>query len=127
MFATFRGADLVPVGGNGADFFGLTNPVVQNLIQSCPGSKKCPGYKWIKFEINKAETNENMVVGRNDPTISIEAFHKLYFQAKAGRTVFPSCLLYVYVFHSTSFINPEIHKMQCDIQTLITIEYIEQI
>nr|KAG5706776.1 hypothetical protein BaRGS_007279 [Batillaria attramentaria] len=76
------GADLLPGIGNGADFFGLTNPVVQNLIQSCPGSKKCSGYKWIKFEINKAETNENMAVGKNDPTISIDAFHRLLSQAE---------------------------------------------
>ncbi|KAK7497148.1 hypothetical protein BaRGS_00011678 [Batillaria attramentaria] len=81
------GADLLPGIGNGADFFGLTNPVVQNLIQSCPGSKKCSGYKWIKFEINKAETNENMAVGKNDPTISIDAFHRLLSQAGGVKPV----------------------------------------
>lgn len=79
------GFDILPAVGNGADFFGLTNPVVQNLIQSCPGSKKCPGYKWIKFEINKEETNENVAVGRNDPTISVDAFYRLLQQASGAK------------------------------------------
>ncbi|XP_076457807.1 transforming growth factor beta regulator 1-like [Babylonia areolata] len=77
------GASVVSMVGHGADFFGLTNPVIQNLIQSCPGAKKCSGYKWIRFEINKAETNENVAVGRNDPTVSVEAFHRLLQQAGA--------------------------------------------
>ncbi|XP_025102061.1 transforming growth factor beta regulator 1-like isoform X2 [Pomacea canaliculata] len=81
------GTDLLPAVGSGADFFGLNNPVVQNLIQSCPGAKKCAGYKWIKFEINKAETNENMAVGKNDPTINIDAFHRLLAQAGGMKAV----------------------------------------
>ena len=72
--------ELLPKVRNGADFFGLTNPVVQNLIQSCPGAKKCLGYKWIRFEINKAETNENVAVGKSDPTISFDSFHRLLLQ-----------------------------------------------
>ena len=55
--------------------------MVQNLIQSCPGAKKCSGYKWIRFEINKAETNENVAVGKTDPTIGMDAFHQLLRQA----------------------------------------------
>ncbi|ESO93620.1 hypothetical protein LOTGIDRAFT_57671, partial [Lottia gigantea] len=48
-----RGTELAAMPGNGIDFFGLSHPLVRNLIQSCPGAKKCSGYKWIKFEINK--------------------------------------------------------------------------
>lgn len=33
------------------DFFGLSHPVVQNLIQSLPGSRKCIKYEWKKFEV----------------------------------------------------------------------------
>ncbi|KAL8587199.1 hypothetical protein ACOMHN_013285 [Nucella lapillus] len=75
------GADVVSTVGHGADFFGLTNPAVQNLIQSCPGAKKCSGYRWVRFEINKAETNDNVAVGKTDPTVSMEAFHRLLQQA----------------------------------------------
>ncbi|XP_071169980.1 transforming growth factor beta regulator 1-like [Mytilus edulis] len=54
--------------GKGADFFGLSHPVTQNLIQSCPGSKRCTGYRWVKFEINKnADTVEMDAL---DPTTS---------------------------------------------------------
>ncbi|KAK7091985.1 transforming growth factor beta regulator 1-like [Littorina saxatilis] len=79
------GGDVISTTGSGADFFGLTNPVVQNLIQSCPGAKKCSGYRWIKFEINKAETNENVAVGNSDPTISVDAFHRLLQHAGGSK------------------------------------------
>jgi len=65
--------DVVPTDGKGLDFFGLSHPVIQNLIQSCPGARKCQRYKWVKFEINKAECNENMAVGTADPTVSFDA------------------------------------------------------
>ncbi|OWF51415.1 Transforming growth factor beta regulator 1 [Mizuhopecten yessoensis] len=73
-----RGNNMLDLVGKGADFFGLSHPVVQNLIQSCPGSKRCPGYKWVKFEINKMETVENLLTeSSNDPSISYEAFKLL--------------------------------------------------
>ena len=59
---------------SGLDFFGLSHPVIQNLVQSCPGARKCPRYKWVKFEINKAETNENVAVGTADPSVGLDAF-----------------------------------------------------
>ncbi|XP_060068228.1 transforming growth factor beta regulator 1-like isoform X2 [Ylistrum balloti] len=73
-----RGNNMLDLVGKGAEFFGLSHPVVQNLIQSCPGSKRCTGYKWVKFEINKMETVENLVTdATNDPSISFEAFKLL--------------------------------------------------
>lgn len=56
--------------GKGPDFFGLSHPVVQNLIQSCPGAKKCNGYKWVKFEVNKNLTMDNMPAMFEDVAIS---------------------------------------------------------
>ena len=44
--------------------------MVQNLIQSCPGAKKCNGYKWVKFEVNKNLTMDSMPILSEDPTIS---------------------------------------------------------
>jgi hypothetical protein len=61
---------LVETTGKGPDFFGLSHPVVQNLIQSCPGAKKCNGYKWVKFEVNKNLTMDSMPILSEDPTIS---------------------------------------------------------
>jgi hypothetical protein len=54
--------------GKGAEFFGLSHPVVQNLIQSCPGSRRCTGYRWVKFEINKMADSVEM--DSLDPTTS---------------------------------------------------------
>ncbi|RUS73638.1 hypothetical protein EGW08_018593 [Elysia chlorotica] len=72
-FTKMRGIPLTPSDVSGLDFFGLSHPVIQNLVQSCPGARKCSRYKWVKFEINKAETNENVSVGVSDPTVSFDA------------------------------------------------------
>jgi len=66
--------DILPTEGRGLDFFALSHPVIQNLIQSCPGSRKCSRYKWVKFDINKAETNDNVAVGTSDPCVGYGAF-----------------------------------------------------
>ncbi|XP_052773568.1 transforming growth factor beta regulator 1-like [Mya arenaria] len=68
-----RGVKLLETIGKGPEFFGLTHPVVQNLVQSCPGAKKCQGYKWIKFEVNKGLTMDMMPQGSDDPSVSHEA------------------------------------------------------
>ncbi|KAJ7314042.1 hypothetical protein JRQ81_005945 [Phrynocephalus forsythii] len=41
-------AQLEPAG---AEFFGLSHPAIQHLIQSCPGARKCSGYRWFRFEV----------------------------------------------------------------------------
>lgn len=33
-----------PIVPSGADFFGFSHPTIQNLIQSCPGARKCTKY-----------------------------------------------------------------------------------
>uniref|UniRef100_A0A8D2JGR5 Uncharacterized protein n=1 Tax=Varanus komodoensis TaxID=61221 RepID=A0A8D2JGR5_VARKO len=35
----------------GAEFFGLSHPAIQHLIQSCSGARKCAGYRWFRFEV----------------------------------------------------------------------------
>ncbi|XP_048747050.2 transforming growth factor beta regulator 1-like isoform X2 [Ostrea edulis] len=70
-----RGMEILEPSGRGADFFGLTHPVVQNLIQSSPGAKRCSNYKWVKFEISKTDTNESVGTEMlQDPTIGYDAF-----------------------------------------------------
>lgn len=41
----------VQVEPAGAEFFGLSHPAIQHLIQSCPGARKCVGYRWFRFEV----------------------------------------------------------------------------
>ncbi|XP_041373091.1 transforming growth factor beta regulator 1-like isoform X1 [Gigantopelta aegis] len=72
-----KGMDILPTTGRGCDFFGLTNPVIQNLIQSCPGARKCSGYKWMKFEVNKNLNIESINHGHGDPTVSFTALKSL--------------------------------------------------
>ena len=35
----------------GLRFFGLSHPSVQNVLQACPGARKCSKYKWVRFEV----------------------------------------------------------------------------
>lgn len=35
----------------GADFFGISHPTIQNLIQSTPGTRKLAMYKQQRFEV----------------------------------------------------------------------------
>jgi len=41
----------------GADFFGISHPTIQNLIQSSPGTRKLAMYKQQRFEVrvNRSE------------------------------------------------------------------------
>ena len=44
------------VENKGPEFFGFSHPTIQNLIQSCPGARKCTSYEWQKFEVIKEST-----------------------------------------------------------------------
>ncbi|XP_013415518.1 transforming growth factor beta regulator 1 [Lingula anatina] len=72
------GVDLVEAKGKGPDFFGFSHPTIQNLIQNCPGVKKCISYHWVKFELCKMlpESGELTVPSENDASISFEALKK---------------------------------------------------
>ncbi|GBM37047.1 hypothetical protein AVEN_46660-1, partial [Araneus ventricosus] len=67
------GKEVVSVDGQGAKFFGLSHPTVQNLIQSCPGARKCSEYRWVQFEVAKvAEGEEDHITKDFDPTINFD-------------------------------------------------------
>uniref|UniRef100_K1QJ68 Transforming growth factor beta regulator 1 n=1 Tax=Magallana gigas TaxID=29159 RepID=K1QJ68_MAGGI len=76
--------EILEPSGRGADFFGLTHPVIQNLIQSSPGAKRCSNYKWVKFEISKTDTNESVGTEMlQDPTIGYDAFRVALIKGKS--------------------------------------------
>ncbi|XP_018424097.1 PREDICTED: transforming growth factor beta regulator 1 [Nanorana parkeri] len=61
----------------GPYFFGFTHPTIQNLIQSCPGARKCSSYEWVKFEVWKlGEGPMPQEVYENSSAISFEAFQE---------------------------------------------------
>lgn len=39
------------IAPKGADFFGISHPTIQNLIQSSPGTRKLAIYKQQRFEV----------------------------------------------------------------------------
>lgn len=45
----------------GSRFFGLSHPSVQNVLQACPGARKCTNYKWVKFEVCRSEAEVESV------------------------------------------------------------------
>jgi hypothetical protein len=63
------------VRGKGPDFFGLSHPTVQNLIQSSPGARKCSSYRWVKYEVIKSEgsVDSQYLSMDSDVTISFDA------------------------------------------------------
>lgn len=73
------GKEILSQEGQGADFFGLTHPTIQNLVQSCAGARKCSLYRWVKFEVCKNIKIEEGNATDNDPTINFEALQTLLF------------------------------------------------
>ena len=71
----------------GPEFFGFSHPTIQNLIQSCPGARKCTGYKWVKYEVSR----DGEYYREEDPTVCIDALFKLpSFQNGELQTAKPS-------------------------------------
>ncbi|XP_014204535.1 transforming growth factor beta regulator 1 [Copidosoma floridanum] len=63
----------------GADFFGISHPTIQNLIQSSPGTRKLINYKPQKFEISKSsDITETNPAGEEDPSLGFAALHRHY-------------------------------------------------
>ncbi|XP_039265211.2 transforming growth factor beta regulator 1-like [Styela clava] len=48
------------------DFFGLSHPIIQNLIQSLPGASECSGYEWKKFEVVRPAKSSQAVAGHQN-------------------------------------------------------------
>lgn len=43
------------IAPKGADFFGISHPTIQNLIQSTPGTRKLVMYKQQRFEVSNSK------------------------------------------------------------------------
>ncbi|KAJ0021853.1 hypothetical protein NQD34_009343 [Periophthalmus magnuspinnatus] len=68
---------VVPVIPSGADFFGFSHPTIQNLIQSCPGARKCTNYRWIRFEVCRPGDGQIAhSLSEDDASINFDAFQR---------------------------------------------------
>uniref|UniRef100_UPI0037E8956E transforming growth factor beta regulator 1 isoform X4 n=1 Tax=Semicossyphus pulcher TaxID=241346 RepID=UPI0037E8956E len=67
-------AAIVP---SGADFFGFSHPTIQNLIQSCPGARKCSNYRWIRFEVCRPGDGQvPHSLSEDDASVNFEAYQR---------------------------------------------------
>ncbi|KAG5836823.1 hypothetical protein ANANG_G00232710 [Anguilla anguilla] len=75
--AGMRGKPLGSVVPSGADFFGYSHPTIQNLIQSCPGARKCGNYRWVRFEVCRpGDGRLPHSLSEDDASINFEAFQR---------------------------------------------------
>lgn len=79
------GAEVIVPAARGADFFALPHPTIQNLVQSCPGARKCPNYRWVRFEVSRSATDETERLD-SDPYLSYAAFRQLCLQPRLAAT-----------------------------------------
>ncbi|KAG5269450.1 hypothetical protein AALO_G00202180 [Alosa alosa] len=72
-----RGKPQVPIVPSGADFFGYSHPTIQNLIQSCPGARKCSNYRWVRFEVCRPGDGQvPHTLAEDDASVNFEAFQR---------------------------------------------------
>ncbi|XP_013875398.1 transforming growth factor beta regulator 1 isoform X2 [Austrofundulus limnaeus] len=68
---------VAPIIPSGADFFGFSHPTIQNLIQSCPGARKCSNYRWIRFEVCRlGDSQVPHSLSDDDASINFEAYQR---------------------------------------------------
>uniref|UniRef100_A0A1B6CYL5 INO80 complex subunit E N-terminal domain-containing protein n=1 Tax=Clastoptera arizonana TaxID=38151 RepID=A0A1B6CYL5_9HEMI len=80
------GSEVISTRGKGADFFGLSHPTVHHLIQSSPGVRKCHGYVWTKFEVNRS--NSTLSTDENEATLNFNAlFRSIAFNKSHLETI----------------------------------------
>ncbi|KAM6932863.1 transforming growth factor beta regulator 1 isoform 2-T2 [Lycodopsis pacificus] len=75
--ASVSSNSVAPIVPSGADFFGFSHPTIQNLIQSCPGARKCSNYRWIRFEV--CRTGDGQVphsLSEDDASVNFEAYQR---------------------------------------------------
>ncbi|KAF6278597.1 transforming growth factor beta regulator 1 [Rhinolophus ferrumequinum] len=78
---------------SGADFFGFSHPTIHNLIQSCPGARKCVNYQWVKFDVCKPGDGQlPQGLPENDAAISFEAFQTQTFDGGQHDPILPGSL-----------------------------------
>ncbi|KAM8927943.1 transforming growth factor beta regulator 1 [Pelodytes ibericus] len=91
--ATARGMRITVPDRAGAYFFGFTHPTIQNLIQSCPGARKCLSYEWVKFEVCRpGESQITQEFPENSASINFEAFQRQYFEEMKNETTLAGSL-----------------------------------
>ncbi|XP_047450800.1 transforming growth factor beta regulator 1 isoform X2 [Mugil cephalus] len=68
---------VAPIVPSGADFFGFSHPTIQNLIQSCPGARKCSNYRWIRFEVCRPGDGQvSHSLSEDDASVNFEAYQR---------------------------------------------------
>ncbi|KAJ4936024.1 hypothetical protein JOQ06_017548 [Pogonophryne albipinna] len=77
VIASVSSKSVVPIMPSGADFFGFSHPTIQNLIQSCPGARKCSNYRWIRFEVCRPGDGQvPHSVSEDDASVNFEAYQR---------------------------------------------------
>ncbi|XP_046891745.1 transforming growth factor beta regulator 1 isoform X3 [Hypomesus transpacificus] len=72
-----RSKSVNPIMPSGADFFGFSHPTIQNLIQSCPGARKCVNYQWIRFEVCRPGDGQvPHSLSEDDASVNFEAYQR---------------------------------------------------
>nr|XP_061828716.1 uncharacterized protein LOC133614614 [Nerophis lumbriciformis] len=75
--ASVSSKSVAPIVPSGADFFGFSHPTIQNLIQSCPGARKCNNYRWIRFEVCRPGDGQvPHTLSEDDPSVNFEAYQR---------------------------------------------------
>ncbi|XP_061683682.1 transforming growth factor beta regulator 1 [Syngnathoides biaculeatus] len=75
--ASVSSKTVAPIVPSGADFFGFSHPTIQNLIQSCPGARKCNNYRWIRFDVCRAGDGQNPhSLSEDDASVNFEAYQR---------------------------------------------------
>ncbi|XP_054649944.1 transforming growth factor beta regulator 1 [Dunckerocampus dactyliophorus] len=68
---------VAPIVPSGADFFGFSHPTIQNLIQSCPGARKCNNYRWVRFEVCRpGDGHVPHSLSEDDASVNFEAYQR---------------------------------------------------
>ena len=94
IICIFRSSELSTLENKGPEFFGFSHPTIQNLIQSCPGARKCSSYEWQKFEVTKDSTEKYTPPMEDNPLVNFDALQKFISSQQgwlAGVRVYHSC------------------------------------
>ncbi|KAM9853188.1 transforming growth factor beta regulator 1 [Aulostomus maculatus] len=77
VVASVSSKSVAPIVPSGADFFGFSHPTIQNLIQSCPGARKCSNYRWIRFEVCRSGDGQvPHSLSEDDASVNFEAYQR---------------------------------------------------
>ncbi|XP_070761390.1 transforming growth factor beta regulator 1 isoform X1 [Enoplosus armatus] len=75
--ASVSSRSVAPIVPSGADFFGFSHPTIQNLIQSCPGARKCSNYRWIRFEVCRPGDGQvPHSLSEDDASVNFDAYQR---------------------------------------------------